>query len=76
MITTDLNLIKQQLEQGDVVGIPTETVYGLAANIFNEQAISTIFSTKKRPQTNPRIVHVHSLEKAKEVAAHFPPKAE
>ena len=76
MITTDLNLIKQQLEQGEVVGIPTETVYGLAANIFDAQAISKIFSTKQRPQTNPLIVHVHSIEKAKELAAHFPPKAE
>jgi L-threonylcarbamoyladenylate synthase len=76
MITTDVDLIKQQLEQGEVVGIPTETVYGLAANIWNEQAIAKIFATKKRPNTNPLIVHVHSLEKAKEVAAHFPPKAE
>lgn len=38
MITTDLQLIKQQLEEGNVVGIPTETVYGLAANIYDEQA--------------------------------------
>ncbi len=45
MITTNVDSIKQQLEQGEVVGIPTETVYGLAANIFDSQAISKIFST-------------------------------
>jgi L-threonylcarbamoyladenylate synthase len=76
MITTDINLIKQQLEQGEVVGIPTETVYGLAANIYNEEAIATIFLTKKRPQTNPLIVHIHSMQQAKELVSHFPPKAE
>lgn len=76
MITTDINLIKQQLELGEVVGIPTETVYGLAANIYNEEAIATIFSTKKRPHTNPLIVHVHSMQQAKELVSHFPPKAE
>lgn len=76
MITTDLTLIKQQLEQGEVVGIPTETVYGIAANIFDEQAIDKIFSTKKRPNSNPLIVHVKSIELAKSLVLDFPKKAE
>ena len=76
MITTDIHYIKKQLENGEVVGIPTETVYGLAANIFNDQAISKIFSTKKRPHTNPLIVHVKSLEQARKLVKDFPPTAE
>jgi L-threonylcarbamoyladenylate synthase len=75
MITSDITLIKQQLERGEVVGIPTETVYGLAANIYDEQAISKIFTTKGRPNTNPLIVHVKSMEQARTLVAHFPPKA-
>jgi L-threonylcarbamoyladenylate synthase len=76
MITTDINFVKTKLEEGEVVGIPTETVYGLAANIFNEQAIAKIFSTKRRPNTNPLIVHVKSMEQARNLVTNFPPKAE
>lgn len=76
MITKDIDLIKQQLESGEVVGIPTETVYGLAANIYDDQAISKIFSTKKRPNTNPLIVHVNSMEQARRLVLDFPPTAE
>ena len=45
MITSDLSFVKDQLEKGEVVGIPTETVYGLAANIYDELAIAKIVST-------------------------------
>jgi len=75
MITTDLQLIKQHLEEGNVVGIPTETVYGLAANIYDEQAIDKIFKTKGRPNTNPLIVHVKSMDQARTLVSHFPTKA-
>ena len=75
MITSDIAFVKAQLEQGEVVGIPTETVYGLAANIYNEQAIAKIFSTKGRPNTNPLIVHVKSMEQARTLVSYFPPKA-
>ena len=47
MITNDIDLICESLKSGEIVGIPTETVYGLAANIFNESAINHIFSKKK-----------------------------
>lgn len=75
MITSDLSFVKEQLEQGEVVGIPTETVYGLAANIYDEQAIAKIFSTKGRPNTNPLIVHVKSMDQARTLVSHFPTKA-
>ena len=57
-ITTNVNLALERLEQGDVVAIPTETVYGLAADATNETAIKKIFSIKKRPLNHPLIMHV------------------
>ena len=49
------------LRDGEVVGIPTETVYGLAANAFDEVAVSKIFKAKGRPQDNPLIVHISAF---------------
>lgn len=49
------------LKQGDIVALPTETVYGLAACYDNEQAIAKIFSVKQRPLSNPLIVHISSI---------------
>lgn len=57
-ITTNLDLVISTLKRGDVVAIPTETVYGLAANAENEQAIKKIYSIKNRPLTHPLIMHV------------------
>lgn len=45
-----------------MVAFPTETVYGLGANALNKDAILNIFHTKKRPLTDPLIVHVHDVE--------------
>ncbi|MEQ1722525.1 MAG: L-threonylcarbamoyladenylate synthase [Pseudobdellovibrio sp.] len=53
------------LKNNEVVAIPTETVYGLAARIDSEEAIKKIFSTKQRPFFDPLIVHVSSIEQAK-----------
>ncbi|KAI7861800.1 DHBP synthase RibB-like alpha/beta domain-containing protein [Spinellus fusiger] len=52
----------EYLTQGEAVGIPTETVYGLAANALDAQAVDKIFAAKNRPQDNPLIVHVSSLD--------------
>lgn len=52
------------LEQGRLVALPTETVYGLAGDATNGRALSSIFSTKKRPQFNPLIAHVNGIEMA------------
>ena len=50
------------IKEGGLVGMPTETVYGLAANALDEKACRGIFEAKGRPLTNPLIVHVHSVE--------------
>jgi L-threonylcarbamoyladenylate synthase len=52
------------LRAGEVVALPTETVYGLAANAFDERAVEKIFQVKGRPPSNPIIVHVASREQA------------
>ncbi|MEI6076030.1 MAG: L-threonylcarbamoyladenylate synthase [Verrucomicrobiota bacterium] len=64
------------LRAGEVVALPTETVYGLAANALNAQAVARIFQIKGRPSNNPIIVHVASHAMAKRCAAEFPPLAE
>jgi len=74
-ITTDLQRCRELLTQGDVVALPTETVYGLAANIFDVDAIQKIFDTKGRPRYNPLIVHIHSLNQLPKVTSEVPDKA-
>jgi L-threonylcarbamoyladenylate synthase len=64
----DLSNIKKSkffLNRNECVGIPTETVYGLAANAYSDLATSKIFKLKKRPKNNPLIVHYYSLENLK-----------
>ncbi len=64
----DLSNIKKSkfyLNKNECIGIPTETVYGLAANAYSDLATSKIFKLKKRPKNNPLIVHYYSLEKLK-----------
>lgn len=57
-----LSLAVSLLSRGELVGIPTETVYGLAANAFDEEAVKKIFIAKGRPQDNPLIVHIGRKE--------------
>ncbi len=76
MIGNSIEIAKQLLEKGELVAIPTETVYGLAANALNELAVLEIFKVKNRPQFDPLIVHVASIAKAKELVEYFPEKAE
>ena len=54
------------LSAGDVVAIPTETVYGLAADATNDQAVAKIYAVKQRPDFNPLIIHCHSAQQAKQ----------
>lgn len=63
------------LRQGEVVGIPTETVYGLAANALDGRAVTRIFEAKGRPADNPLIVHIASLEELAPLVAEIPEKA-
>lgn len=62
----------QRLQQGDVVAIPTETVYGLAGRCDDEQAVSRIFVTKGRPADHPLIVHVVDEQAARDFAHDLP----
>jgi L-threonylcarbamoyladenylate synthase len=60
------------LRQGELVAIPTETVYGLAANAFNEKAVLDIYKTKNRPHFNPLIIHSNSVERFAEWGIYLP----
>lgn len=64
------------LKSGQVVALPTETVYGLAANAFDPAAISRIYEAKSRPATNPLIVHVASGDLAAECVSGWPVAAD
>ncbi|MBQ9114463.1 MAG: threonylcarbamoyl-AMP synthase [Clostridia bacterium] len=60
------------LKEGGLVAFPTETVYGLGADAFNERAVLSIFEAKGRPQDNPLIVHFASVEDVKMAVSHIP----
>lgn len=62
----------QLILSDEIVGIPTETVYGLAANAFSEQAVSKIFKAKNRPADNPLIVHICDITMISDIAAELP----
>ena len=72
MITNNIEIAKQHLNNDDIIAIPTETVYGLAGNAFSEVAIKKIFSLKKRPFYNPLIVHIKSVEYLPIIAKDIP----
>jgi L-threonylcarbamoyladenylate synthase len=63
------------IRAGKIVAMPTETVYGLAANALDETAVRAIFAAKGRPGSNPLIVHVETEADVKRVAADFPEPA-
>jgi len=60
------------LKKGDLVAIPTETVYGLAADIANEQAVMQIFALKNRPNTHPLIIHISDTKQLPQYAVNIP----
>jgi L-threonylcarbamoyladenylate synthase len=64
------------IRSGKLVAFPTETVYGLGANALDASAVKRIFHVKGRPASSPLIVHVHSLEAARDLVTHWPPAAE
>ena len=65
----------QILREGGLVAIPTETVYGLAANGLDEKAVAEIFAVKGRPQDNPLILHISGAEQIELFCHHIPQKA-
>ena len=63
------------LKKGGIVAIPTETVYGLAASAYDENAVKRVFLAKGRPQDNPLIVHIADIDDLKTVARDIPDSA-
>lgn len=71
-----LTLAKKYIEEGEVVAFHTETVYGLGANAFSDEAVKRIFLLKGRPQDNPLIAHVHTDYDISRLVDEIPPYAE
>lgn len=69
----EVNEAGKILKNGGLVGIPTETVYGLAANALDGAAVAKIFAAKGRPQDNPLIVHISRLSQLDDLVAFVPP---
>lgn len=73
--TEDIQSVAKILSNGGLAAIPTETVYGLAANALDADAVNRIFVAKGRPNDNPLIVHVSSIEEVYPLVTEFPDKA-
>ena len=72
---SDLEVAARALREGKLVAIPTETVYGLGANAFDERAVARVFEAKARPTFDPLIVHIARAEDVLTVAREVPEKA-
>src|SRR5262249_48762552 len=75
-ITQSPTIAARYILHGETVAFPTETVYGLGANAFNEDAIKRIFVAKARPPDNPLIIHISSIHQLEQVARGIPAVAE
>ncbi len=71
-----LSIAKKLLEENKLVAIPTETVYGLAANALSTEAVAKIFQAKNRPTFDPLIVHVADIAKVNQYVDEFPVQAQ
>ena len=71
---TEMKEAARILENGGLVAIPTETVYGLAANALNEGAVARIFQVKGRAQDNPLIVHISEMSMLPPLLSDIPKK--
>jgi L-threonylcarbamoyladenylate synthase len=72
----DIEQAITQLEQEQIVAVPTETVYGLAAKFDSEKAIQKVFTTKQRPLDHPLIVHIADINDLKKLTTNLPSYAE
>ena len=72
----DIQTAGKLLKDGELVAIPTETVYGLAADALNGEAVANIFRAKGRPMDNPLIVHIADLAQVDDLVAFVPPVLE
>ncbi len=71
-ITQSPSIAARFIQRGEVVAFPTETVYGLGANIFNEEAVKKIFIAKERPADNPLIAHIFDLSQLEQITSGIP----
>lgn len=74
-IGKDIQYAVEALQKGKLVAIPTETVYGLAANALSEEAILKIYKTKNRPKFDPLIAHIGTLSQIEKLTTTVPPLA-
>lgn len=74
-ITRDIDICARAIKDGAVVAMPTETVYGLSASVYNQDAVKKIYEIKGRPSDNPLIVHISDIAQIKELARDIPPIA-
>lgn len=74
-ITTDIQLAVRQLQAGELVAFPTETVYGLGADATNPAAIQKVFAAKGRPADHPLIVHIENVKQLPSWARNIPETA-
>ena len=75
IITQDIYKAAEEIKSGNVIGLPTETVYGLGADALNEKAVLKIYETKERPVFNPVIVHVYDINELEKYAENIPDEA-
>ncbi len=75
-LTTDASIAADYLRRGGIVAFPTETVYGLGADVFDEAAVRKIFTAKMRPADNPLIAHVAAVNQIELLVSRIPPFAE
>lgn len=71
-ITKKIDIAVSEILRGNVVALPTETVYGLGANGLNKNAVLKIYEVKKRPHFNPLILHIYSIGDLNKYAKHIP----
>lgn len=71
----DIEQAKSLLASGELVAIPTETVYGLAADATNPEAVKKIFAAKGRPANHPLIVHIGQVQQLSDWATEIPEEA-
>lgn len=75
MLSQSVIKASEIIKKGGVVAFPTETVYGLGANVFNPDAVAKIFEIKKRPMFDPLIVHISRMGQLDDLATTIPPLA-
>lgn len=75
ILTSSTDYAAAVIKRGGIVAFPTETVYGLGADVFNENAVARIFEAKMRPADNPLIAHIGDLSQITQLAADLPESA-